>query len=65
MNLSNHFLLLIATLGVMTTTAFCDNKDKKADKYVESGTAKQAKGDLDGAIADFTKTVHPRSSCLE
>jgi tetratricopeptide (TPR) repeat protein len=62
MNPANHFLFLIATFVAMTGTAFCDNKDKKRDKYAESATTKQAKGDLDGAIADYTKALQFKPS---
>jgi tetratricopeptide (TPR) repeat protein len=40
-------------LLTMATAAFCDT----ADEFFKSGAAKQASGDLDGAIADYTKAI--------
>jgi tetratricopeptide (TPR) repeat protein len=53
MNYANRFLLLAAIVLTTATTAFCD----KAEDIVNRGLAKQRKGDLDGAIADYTKAI--------
>jgi tetratricopeptide (TPR) repeat protein len=41
----------------MATSAFCANKDKEAQKYVDRGMARLAKHDNGGAITDFTKAL--------
>jgi tetratricopeptide (TPR) repeat protein len=46
-------LLSLVLLLALATPAFCD----VADDLVDSGLAKKAKGDLDGAIADYTKAI--------
>jgi tetratricopeptide (TPR) repeat protein len=57
MNRVIKFLMLMAMFLAVATTALCD----KADDFSASGYLKMHKGDLDGAIADFTKAIelHP------
>jgi len=53
MNRPVRFLVLLA-MFLTTAIASCSNK---GDDYFRSGYAKWAKGDLDGAIADYTKAI--------
>jgi hypothetical protein len=53
MNRIGKYLLLTAVFLIITTPAFCD----KEGDLVLSAIAKQAKGDLDGALADSNKAL--------
>ena len=46
------FLFLLVTVG----RAFGD----QADRYVKSGVAKYKKGDMDGALIDYSKAIELR-----
>ncbi len=49
-------LLLLTMFLTMTAVGFCD----KADAYIAQGNAKRAKGDLNGAIADYDRAIELR-----
>jgi tetratricopeptide (TPR) repeat protein len=53
MKLTKRILLSLVTLLLVTDSAFCGDETN----YFNSGNVKAHKGDLDGAIADYTKAI--------
>jgi tetratricopeptide (TPR) repeat protein len=53
-----HFsLLILLILSLSATVAYGQAAPSSAEDYFNRGTARYGKGDLDGAIADFTKAI--------
>ena len=50
------FLSLLVLLSTLTMPG-CTFGQKTAEDFVNRGNAKKAKGDLDGAIADYSKAI--------
>ena len=53
-----HFsLLILLLLSLSATVAYGQATPSSAEDYFNRGTARYGKGDLDAAIADFTKAI--------
>jgi hypothetical protein len=55
-NCFNHAIKLLLLMAMFLTLATTSCSDAGVD-YYKSGVAKQTKGDLDGAIADYAKAI--------
>jgi tetratricopeptide (TPR) repeat protein len=53
MKLTKRIFFSLAVLLLVTDSAFCGDETN----YFNSGNLKAQKGDLDGAIADYTKAI--------